>query len=101
MSLACASSVHAIVECGGNLLLVNDYLNRCELGLAVMEGLLLNRRPVKVLYIGPLYFKHFFLTIVAYIWHSGMKSAESTTAIKSPWFNPRGPLKESCRPDLL
>ena len=42
--VAGARSVLVIAECDDNPLLVNNYLNRCGLGLAVMEGLLLNMR---------------------------------------------------------
>ena len=33
---------------------------------------MLNRRPVKVAYMQPSYFKHFFVTVVTYVWYSGM-----------------------------
>ena len=38
------SRVGVITECDGNPLLVKDYLNRCGLGLVVVEGLLLDIR---------------------------------------------------------
>ena len=43
----------------------------------------------------------FFLTVVTYIWYSGRDAAQRTTVLKAPRFDPRGPLKGSCRPDLI
>ena len=45
----------------------------------VGSDFVINRRPVKGLYTGPPYFKHFFPTVVTYIWCSGMNLPESTT----------------------
>ena len=46
--VAGASSVRVIVECDGSPLLVNNHLNGCGLGLAVMEqGLFLNMRTCR------------------------------------------------------
>ena len=39
--------MRVIVECGGNPLLVSNYFNRYGLGLAAMEGLLLNMRAYR------------------------------------------------------
>ena len=66
-----------------------------------MVFLCLNRRPVKRLYIGTLYFKQFFLTVVTYIRYSGMKSADFATVPRLSRFNSRGPPKGSWQPDLI
>ena len=61
----------------------------------------INRRPVKRPHMGTLYFKRFFLTVVTYIWYSGKEFDELITGPRLSEFKSRGPLKISCRPNLI
>ena len=71
------SSVCVIAERGGNPLLVNDHLNRCGLGLAVMDqGLLLNMRTSGQSY------SH---TALPNVMSQGVVNLPSTEAVRALW----------------